>query len=357
MPSFKYFISESAWSIREFLRTTRQIHAVFPALTIYAFWRIIFEYRKFLDYSQGPNTIPLGLFSLFTIAFAFVVCFFGSAIIGKSQPRFWPAKYLIVVGLSVSPMELFFLLELDRSGAESVISFLRLLLLVVVAESIAGFLISQVQKRTRELESHQKSLLLAEEKFRGLVSNHLHDNLQTRLVAIGIQLNQIRGTVDAVDSAKILAVIDDIENIRSQEVRDFGKGIQPNFQVDGLEESLQRLFTRYKGVISCQVHSNNSVDINDQNIKPYALGIYRIVEQALSNGLTHGRATEFNVYVSRSSESIDLKIFNNGISFEYHKAVQGHGFAVIDAWVSEFEGSWALSNFEANVLLEVKFKI
>ena len=357
MPSVKYFISESIWSIRDFFGTPRKIYAIFPALTIFAFWRIIFEYRKFLDYSQGPNTIPLGLSSVFTIVFAFIACFIGSAIVSKSQPRFWLAKYLIVVGLSVLPIELFFELELDRSGAESITSYLHLLLMVIIVESIAGFLISQVQKRTQELESHQKSLLLSEEKFRGLVSDHLHDNLQTKLVVIGIQLNQIRRTLTAADSTKILAVIDEIEKIRAQEVRDFGKGIKPNFQIDSLESSLQRLFSRYKSIMSFEIQGLEAFDSNDPDNKPYTLGIFRVIEQALTNSLTHGRATEFNVYVSRSSESIDLKIFNNGISFEYHNAVQGHGFAVIDAWVSEFDGSWALSNFEGNVLLEIKFKI
>lgn len=357
MPSFKYFFSESIWSIREFFRTPRKIYATFPAITIFAFWRIIFEYRRVLNYAPESNLLPLVLFSLFTIVFAFVICYLGSALIKKSQPKFWIAKYLAVIGLSVSPMEIFLLVALDRSNLESAVAFFRLVLLVSVTESIAGYLIAQVQKRTKELESHQKSLISAEEEFRSLISSHLHDNLQTRLVAIGIQLNQIRDSLNENDSAKIMNVIEDIEDIRAQEVRDFGKGITPNFQVDNLETSLQRLFSRYKDVIDCRLHNMEVFETNGQASQTYFLGIYRIIEQALLNSLAHGTANHLEVQAQISSIELFLKISNNGILYEPHTSMQGHGFAVIDAWVTKFDGAWSISNQDEQVVIELRWKL
>jgi signal transduction histidine kinase len=232
-----------------------------------------------------------------------------------------------------------------------------LILLVAVTESIAGFLIVKVQKRTQELESHQKSLVLAEEKFRSLVSAHLHDNLQARLVSIGIQLNQISSSVNSEGAQQIRSVIDEIENIRAQDVREFGRGITPNFQVDGLEVSLERLFSQYKDVISCELHNLADFEPGDQNSHNYLLGVYRVVEQSLLNSLVHGRATKFDVYTNSSSSEVKLKITNNGDSYKAHSATQGHGFAVIDAWMTKFDGSWEISNHEEKVVTEFRWKI
>jgi len=357
MPSLKFIFSESLWNLREFFRNPRKIHAIFPAITIFAFWRIIFEYRKVLDYvpEQSPST--LAAFAIVTMVFAFMTCYVGSALINKSKPRFWLAKYLITIGISVSPIGLFYVIAFERSYLDSVVALFRLVVLVGVTESIAGFLISQVQKRTQELESHQKSLIVSEEKFRSMVSTHLHDNLQTRLVAIGIQLNQIQGSLDDENSLKIRAVIDDIENVRAEEVRDFSKEITPNFQVDGLESSLLRLFSTYKDVISCQLHNMEVFEVHGRGQQVDSLGIYRIVEQAMLNSLAHGRATKFDVHAQSSNNEILLKISNNGISYEPHNSVEGHGFAVIDAWVTKFDGSWSISNLDNQVVIEFRWKI
>ena len=354
MPSFRYLFSESIWNVKEFLKNPRKIHAVFPAITIFAFWRIIFEYRKVMDYVPDENSLPIALFSIMTMAIAFIVCYVGSTVIKRTKPRFWFGKYLLTIGIAVSPIAIFFLVALERSYAESAIAFFRLVLLVGVTESIAGFLISQVQKRTQELEGHQKSLIIAEENFRSLVSSHLHDNLQTRLVAIGIQLNQIRGSVDDSNSANLLSVIDEIEKIRSNEVRDFGKEITPNFEIDDLSASLRRLFARYQDVISCHLYNFDALGPSRQTKHDYSLGIYRIVEQALLNSLAHGKASKFDAYINDSSEGIGLRLVNNGTLYEAHSSPSGHGFAVIDAWVSELDGSWDISNNDDQVVIEIK---
>lgn len=357
MPNFQYLFVESLWIVRDFFSTPRKIHAVFPAVTIFAFWRIIFEYRKVTGYTPVPNPLTIAVFSALTMAFAYGACYAGSLLIKRTKPRFWIAKYLVTIGIAVSPIAVFFAVGLGRPIIDAIEALFRLIVLVGVTESIAGFLISNVQKRTKELESHQKSLIQAEESFRRLVSAHLHDNLQTRLVAIGIQLNQIKASVDDANAARILATIDEIESIRSLQVRDFGREITPNFQIDSLGSTLLRLFLRYKDVISCDLHNFEIIDIENQPQRDYALGIYRITEQALSNSLAHGKASKFDVYAESLVDEIKLTITNNGHPYEGHASKQGHGFAVIDAWVSKFNGSWAISNHENKVLIEVSLKI
>jgi glucose-6-phosphate-specific signal transduction histidine kinase len=357
MPSLRYIFSESLWNTREFFRNPRKIYAIFPALTIFAFWRVINEYQKAIDYVPQNSALLLRMFSVFTMAFAFIACYFGSRLILKSKPRFWLAKYLVTIGIAISPISLFLRFDLDGTVADATILFLRLIIFVAIPESIAGFLIAKIQKRPMELESHQESLVLAEEKFRASVSRHLHDNLQTRLVAIGIQLNQIRNAVDEDNSRKILSIISEIETLRSSGVRDFSKSITPNIAQEGLEVCVERLLSDYENVISSNLHNIAVLDLDAQIRDHFGLGTYRIIEQALLNSLTHGKATEFEVDASCSSDEIYLKITNNGSLFEAHHAIQGHGFAVIDAWVKKFAGTWNISNYQGKVLIELSWKI
>jgi signal transduction histidine kinase len=266
------------------------------------------------------------------------------------------AKYFAIIGIAISPISLFLRFDLDGTFAEAATMALRLIFLVAVPESIAGYLITSIQKRAKELESHQESLVLAEEKFRSSVSRHLHDNLQTRLVAVGIQLNQIRESVDPESSRKILSIISEVETLRSSGVRDFSKSITPNIQQEGLEACLERLFSDYQNVISCTLHNMSTVDLDIDARDHFGLGTYRMIEQAMLNSLTHGGATKFDVYVIKPDDKMSLRIVNNGSIFEAHRANQGHGFAVIDAWINKFGGTWNISNEEDKVVIELSWK-
>jgi glucose-6-phosphate-specific signal transduction histidine kinase len=356
MPSLNYKLSDFLWSLKQFFSTSRTIHAAFPAITIFAFFRIIFEYQKAIGYQPNVDAIRLGIFSLLTMAFAFIVCSLGSFMILKFKPGFWIAKYLTVIGVAVSPIALFVQFSLNVSYSESVTVFFRLVILVSVTESIAGFLISNIKKRSQELESHQESLVLAEENFRASVSTHLHDNLQTRLVAIGIQLNQLREVVDDEASRKILSVISDVESVRSHEVRDFSKSISPNIQQEGLEVCVERLLSNYKNVLCWELHNMPAFDVDVKARERFGLGAYRIIEQALLNSLAHGKASRFDVHFNRSDKELKFEIVNNGYLYDPHNSNQGHGFAVIDAWVHKLGGTWTISNDDDKVVVAITWQ-
>ena len=61
--------------------------------------------------------------------------------------------------------------------------------------------------------------------------------------------------------------------------------------------------------------------------------------------------------MNKLGDKLELKIANNGSLFEAHNANQGHGFAVIDAWVNKFAGTWSVSNQEDKVVIELSWKI
>jgi glucose-6-phosphate-specific signal transduction histidine kinase len=253
--------------------------------------------------------------------------------------------------VSLSPLEILFIYN-DPTWT-AYVSFFRVILLVGIAESIAGFLIAQTELRAKELERHQESLVVSEEEFRQRVLVHLHDNVQSRLVVLGIQLGQLGSKLPADSSAKMMELIEELEVIRSQEIREFGRGISPNIEAEGLAHSLNRLFGLHEAVIDCRLFGFESVPLTKAEETKIGLGLYRIVEQALLNSILHGKASAFSVTVSKAEPGWKMGISNNGAGFNPQTALQGHGFAVIDSWVSKLNGTWSISSRQNLVLLEV----
>ncbi len=344
-----------ARNLYDFLTLPRKVHAVLPAMTVYALWRLTDSYAGLLHARAPLATSTHVALAVSTTLFAYGTTQAFSSFAQNGSPRFWLMKYVFAIAIGVLPMLIFWVTVFQVPLASILFLYLRLVLLVSVTESIPGYLISQIQSRAKELEQHQESLVEAEEKFRKTVSDHLHDNLQTRLVAVGIQLNQLRDASNAKQSDQLRAVIDEIELIRSHDVRDFGRGISPQIQADGIESSVKRLFDQYQEVISCSLANFEVLTLNGGNSQTVELGLYRIIEQALSNALIHGRATTFDVLASNEEGTSAIRIQNNGAIFSVHSAKQGHGFAVIDSWVSKLGGSWQIFNLYGVTTIHVEW--
>lgn len=344
-----------ARDLSEFMIQPRKVHAILPAMTVYALWRMTDSYAGLLHVRVPMTTSAHVALAVSTTLFAYGATQIFSGFAQRSSHRFWLLKYVIAIAIGVLPMFVFWVAFFEVPVTSSFVLYLRLVLLVSVTESIPGYLISQIQSRAKDLEQHQASLVEAEEKFRKTVSDHLHDNLQTRLVAVGLQLNQLRDASNTRQSDQLRAVIDEIELIRSHDVRDFGRGISPQIQADGFESSVKRLFNQYQGVVSCTLTNFEALKLNGDNSQTLELGLYRIIEQALSNALIHGHATTFDVIALTDEETSAIRIENNGVPFNDFLAKQGHGFAVIDSWVSKLGASWKIFNFYGVTTIQVEW--
>jgi glucose-6-phosphate-specific signal transduction histidine kinase len=114
-----------------------------------------------------------------------------------------------------------------------------------------------------------------------------------------------------------------------------------------------QLFGLHEAVIDCRLFGFESFPLTKVEETKFGLGLYRIVEQALLNSILHGKASAFSVTVSKTEPGWKMEISNNGAGFNPQTALQGHGFAVIDSWVSKLHGNWSISSKQNQVLLEV----
>lgn len=344
-------------SIKVFITTPRKINAIIPALTVFAVWSIGIAHSKMLGYSPQ---ISLNLShylalasSLFTLIFVYL---WSKVILKRKKLLFWPFEYLGTITIGVLPILLYWLEVFNIERSTLLIQFLRLIFLTVLTESIVGFLLFQLQNRSSELEQHQISLVTSEEKFRNSIFSHLHDKVQSRLFSAGIQLNQIKSDLDSDTAEKVEEIVAQLEKIRILDVKKTSLEIVPPILPVGLIPSFVILLKSHKPVLEANLKVVLEIPLTDAEEDHFGIGIYRIIEQALINSLIHGNATELEVVISEHKSDLFLEITNNGKILDAGHISQGHGFAVIDGWVSKFGGNWIIANKKELVCLQARFK-
>ena len=343
-------------SLKIFVKTPRKINAIIPALTVYAVWTIGIAYGQILGNSPEIALVIRQILAFTSSLFTFIFVYYWSKVILKRRNLlFWPIEYLGTIAISVIPILMYWKLTYDITNGSVLILYLRLIFLTVVTESIVGFLIFQIKSRSLELEQHQISLVTYEETFRATIFSHLHDKVQSRLFSVGIQLNQIKSDLNSDAAEKLEDIVAQIEKIRVLDVRKSSLEIVPPISPVGLTQSLLSLLKSHEPVLSGKLTMNLDTPLTDAEENYFGIGIYRIVEQALINSLIHGKATEVDVIISESDSELTLVIANNGRALEIENVNQGHGFAVIDGWVSKLKGEWTIFNKGRQVCLKTSF--
>jgi glucose-6-phosphate-specific signal transduction histidine kinase len=198
----------------------------------------------------------------------------------------------------------------------------------------------QMRELLEKLRNQQTLLIDADENARVQVAEYLHNNVQSGLVVIGLQLREIAAGLDFATKARISSTIDELENIRLNEIRSASRRLTPNLELVPLEQALHGLIDSYGSSIQVKVNLDEQISHITSTV---AMAVYRISEQALLNALVHANATTCQIYAFVGiDQKVDLKITNDGLTLASEQPIQGTGFAVIDAWVTRCDGSWKL---------------
>ena len=324
---------------------------------MFAVWSIGIANSQILGYSLSVSIELREIFAFSNALFSLIFIFYWSRIILKRKNLlFWPFEYLGTMAIAVLPLIIYWIKYYDLNNNLLVVSYMRLIFLLTITESIFAFLIYQLQIRSLELEQHQISLVTYEEQFRSTIFNHLHDKVQSKLFSVGIQLNQIKSESDSEYEQKFEDIIAQIESIRLSDVKKTSIDIVPPLTSVGLTPSILSLLKSQKPVLVGKLSMRLATPLTDIEEDHFGIGIYRIIEQAFINSLIHGKATECEVIISEDDGNLMLVITNNGNLIDVNHITQGHGFAVVDGWVSKLKGKWTISNEKGQVQLEARFQ-
>jgi two-component system, NarL family, sensor histidine kinase FusK len=214
--------------------------------------------------------------------------------------------------------------------------------------------VEQTKRALDEVELQRSRLVETQEQVRNQIAEYLHDNLQTRLVVLGLQMRNFIGTLPKSRTAVANSLLEELERIRGIDVRSAARVLRPELEAISLATALQQLVETYGEAMKVNLHLDKATGSPwlPERLK---LAAYRIVEQALLNAAAHGKASKVICTLRVDDGALEISIVNDGTppptNFD-----GGAGFAVIQSWVELYSGEWHLSARKVGAELKAKLR-
>jgi len=266
-------------------------------------------------------------------------------------------RHLVSLAIAGCALELIHQIFIDNTPKQIFSFCLRNTFALVILGGILGKnsqrLEIEIVKKSEAfalVEEQRELFIEADEKVRREVANFLHDNVQTNLVVLAVELRKIAAVVDPPHNQEINSVIEEIDDLRALDVRLASRKLSPDIATIGLAATLEELFLEYRKTLDISLNVKSTYIPND-----LGLGVYRIIEQALLNASVHGQASKCSVkLIQNSNNDFVLSVTNNGLPLPNNRS-SGSGTAVIESWVRKLHGSWSLESNSGETLLRAKF--
>lgn len=256
--------------------------------------------------------------------------------------------YLLSVGIATVVFSALRLLivrqDVERAGLIALRDFLAILIVTAVFGVAADRVTRQV-RRTQEaldlVQVQRQQMLVADEQARREVAQYLHDHVQAELVVLAMQLRSQAATLPTQDAQRLISVVDELDAVRLLDVRSASRRLNPDIEAVGLPAAMRDLASGYSPTMDVVISCRHGVAARMPDL---ALALYRIVEQALLNAAVHGQATTCEVSISADRVGgVRLCVTNDGQPPGPAPA-PGSGTAIIQAWVSRYNGEWSITH-------------
>lgn len=230
------------------------------------------------------------------------------------------------------------------------VHYLLLLLILHTSIGIIGSRMSDSAARAQEalarLGTQERRFVAAEERARRIAAEFLHDRVQADLLVIAIELRRVAEQAPPDVAAQIASITEAVETMRLTDVRDTSRSLSPLVQSTGLASALTALAQHWQPALTVTVSIDESIGApgDPDADADLALGIYRIVEQALLNAAAHGGAQQAQVSITRREGRIRVQVSDDGSGFDPASAVTGGGFAVSEVWARLLGGTWEVAS-------------
>ncbi|MCF7786845.1 MAG: response regulator [Prosthecobacter sp.] len=180
--------------------------------------------------------------------------------------------------------------------------------------------LSQLDKEQRlaaaehDRQRLEREILRISEREQQRIGQDLHDDLGQQLTALCILTSVLTRTLAgrAAPEVPAAARISDLMKEAVAMTRSLARGLHPvAAEPDGLMLALHDLTTRMISMfrIGCQFDCAVPVQVNDNTA---ATHLYRIAQEAVSNGVKHGHAQHVRIGLSSDAENLTLTVKDDG---------------------------------------------
>ena len=167
------------------------------------------------------------------------------------------------------------------------------------------------------------AILAAQEDERRRIARDLHDELGQSLTRLLVGLRTIE---ESSAEANVCQLAHDLRQIGTDthaEIRRLSRGLRPQVLDDmGLFAALERLLADLVAVHDVDARLEEGFEEGQRLPSQIETVLYRIAQEALTNAIRHGQATEIRLGIKIDSETVTMTVRDNGRGFDPESVLQ-----------------------------------
>ena len=171
------------------------------------------------------------------------------------------------------------------------------------------------------------SIIEGEDRERQRVAVELHDGIGQYLTATNLNMESLKKDVEKLPPKKYQQFMNGLVllSMAIDETRNLSHALMPKALSDyGLVVSLKSLIEKLKKTSIPDIFFYTRID-EDRLNEQTRINIYRVIQEAMSNSLRHSKGTRIDVQVVMHNDTLVILIEDNGVGFDYGKAVKKTG--------------------------------
>ena len=176
--------------------------------------------------------------------------------------------------------------------------------------------VESVARDITERKGLEREILEISNREQRRIGYDLHDGVCQQLAAIAYRMDilgdqlQEKGLPESVETERIGALLQ--ESI--QQTRGVARGLFPvRLDESGLASALAELAANTSSFFPIQCRFFGEVQLSDKSV---SLHLYYIAQEAVSNAIKHGRATQVTIAIAQTGDRLILTIEDNGAGFQ-----------------------------------------
>jgi signal transduction histidine kinase len=226
---------------------------------------------------------------------------------------------------------------------------------------LIGFSLFQRNKRkhqlaiSKEKENNLKSIITAEEKERTRIARELHDGIVQQIGVLIINSRNNLSKLGLAEKPESKELLSQLENT-GKEIRNISHQMMPRaLEEKGLITALQELLNNSLEPLDIHFDFEYS-NISERLSKNIEVTLYRITQELINNIIKHSKASQVNVQLIKTENSIVFMVEDNGTGFSSTQKT-GLGLRNIKSRIDIIKGSVNFNSETTGTLTTIKIPL
>ncbi|RZJ12778.1 MAG: sensor histidine kinase [Rubrivivax sp.] len=173
----------------------------------------------------------------------------------------------------------------------------------------------RLESKRRRVLALSGRIINVQEHERRHIARELHDEIGQCLSAIRVQFAKLQRRVEQPETLALINSAASLTESTLGRVRSLALLLHPpQLETLGLVAALRWHLTEQKRLYGLHIHFNSG-PVQEPVPPDVAIAAYRILQEALSNALRHGKAAEVTVALGTVEDALTLTIMDDGVGF------------------------------------------